>query len=312
MKDKLTDLLGNEIVGEYEAEFERKAAKEDTNKNTKQKQEQEKAIEEKPTQSEKKKNKSLPTSLPKISINMGFKMFHNTKKQVKNVEDEIDRQVKEKEDPSPMKGKKIVRTLDGVYGLSKANEIAKELPKKKKLKEKALKNSEIVDESALKQAQREQMINFLGIKEKPRDFTVDEDTINNAEFTLVAPTGVDPDEIETFMDKIKQGITEYKKANEDAKKRFNILLDEAVRLYKIVQEYQSQNEITSFVVKQKQQEEELREQIALKDLEIRQLKAKLKEKKPIKDIGELHQDSTRKLPDFEPQSKGVLPDYNEI
>lgn len=311
MKDKLTDLLGNEIVGEYEAEFERKAAKEEANKKVKQK--QEKAIEdEKPIQPEKKKNKPLPASLPKISINMGFKMFHNTKKQVKNMEDEIDRQVKEKEDPNPMKGKKIVRTLDGVYGLSKANEIAKDLPKKKKLKDKALKNSEIVDESALKQAQREQMINFLGIKERPRDFTVDEDTIDNAEFTLVAPTGVDPDEIETFMDKIKQGITEYKKANEDAKKRFNILLDEAVRLYKIVQEYQSQNEITSFVVKQKQQEEELREQIALKDLEIRQLRAKLKERKPIKDIGELKQDSTKKLPDFEPQSKGGLPDYNEI
>lgn len=114
---------------------------------------------------------------------------------------------------------------------------------------------------------------------------ISEDDIDNVGFTLTAPTGIDPDEVETFCDSVQNDIKEYRRLLQLKQKHFIMLLDEIVSLEEKLIEQQQENELANFIIQSKTSEEQLKEELV--DLRLENQELKERNKTLEKDINQL-------------------------
>lgn len=140
--------------------------------------------------------------------------------------------------------------------------------------------------NVLKKEQNYPVLQLLGI---PLNLgwnnLISEDDIDNVGFTLTAPTGIDPDEVETFCDSVQNDIKEYRRLLQLKQKHFIMLLDEIVSLEEKLIEQQQENELANFIIQSKTSEEQLKEELV--DLRLENQELKERNKTLEKDINQL-------------------------
>lgn len=141
---------------------------------------------------------------------------------------------------------------------------------------------------------------------------ISEKDIDEVGFTLTAPTGIDPDEVETFCDSVQNDIREYRKLLELKQKHFIMLLDEIVSLEDKLIEQQQENELANFIIQSKTSEEQLKEELV--DLRLENGELREKNKSLEKDINQLKKSIAllnKETPAIELRPKNVpLPDLS--
>lgn len=140
--------------------------------------------------------------------------------------------------------------------------------------------------NVLKKEQNYPVLQLLGIPLNLEwNNLISEDDIDNVGFTLTAPTGIDPDEVETFCDSVQNDIKEYRRLLQLKQKHFIMLLDEIVSLEEKLIEQQQENELANFIIQSKTSEEQLKEELV--DLRLENQELKERNKTLEKDINQL-------------------------
>lgn len=106
------------------------------------------------------------------------------------------------------------------------------------------------------------------------DFVTPE-MIENVEFTLTAPTGINPDEVERFMDYIVGEVIKLREALQERQSSFECILEEHATIEQKLIDKQQESELTSLIVNTKSKEEKLREQLVNLQLENQDLRNQL-------------------------------------
>lgn len=120
------------------------------------------------------------------------------------------------------------------------------------------------------------VLELLGIS-KDVDFShlISVEDIENAEFSLTAPTGLDPREVEVFCNKLEHDIAQYRAIILNRQEDFVKLLDEVLKLENQLIEKQQESELASFIIDQKSTEEKLKEELLELRLENQELRYKV-------------------------------------
>lgn len=140
--------------------------------------------------------------------------------------------------------------------------------------------------NVLKKEQNYPVLQLLGIPLNLEwNNLISEDDIDNVGFTLTAPTGIDPDEVETFCDSVQNDIKEYRRLLQLKQKHFIMLLDEIGSLEEKLIEQQQENELANFIIQSKTSEEQLKEELV--DLRLENQELKERNKTLEKDINQL-------------------------
>lgn len=120
------------------------------------------------------------------------------------------------------------------------------------------------------------ILEILGIE---KDINIDgyitELDIENTEFTLTAPTGINPKEVEVFCNKLQRDVSIYRNLILSRQEDFMKLLEEALKLESKLVKRQNENELANFVITQKNNEEKLKELVVELRIENQELKNRL-------------------------------------
>lgn len=148
-------------------------------------------------------------------------------------------------------------------------------------------NSQTNDITYKKSRNNYPVLEVLGIEEDiDISGLITPDDIANTEFTLVAPTGINPKEVESFCDNLIIQLGKYRELIIKRQQDFKVLLDENANLVNKMAEQKQESDLASLLMTQKNSEDKLREQVINLQNENRELKEKLKsaqttqEKKP--------------------------------
>lgn len=130
---------------------------------------------------------------------------------------------------------------------------------------------------------------------------VTSEDIENTEFSLTAPTGIDPSEVERFCALLEHDISRYRAIIETRQQDFELLLKEVIKLEQELVDKQQESELANFIIDQKSSEERLKEELIELRLENQELKHKLSsfEEKQAKEKPRRPEFSRKKSPNQE-------------
>lgn len=101
--------------------------------------------------------------------------------------------------------------------------------------------------------------------------------VDEVEFNLSAPTGLNPDEIEIFCNNVSTAIYRYNAIIEERQKHFEILLNEVDRLSQKLIEKQAESELSQFISYEKTEDSRIKDEIIELRLQNEELQSRLKE-----------------------------------
>lgn len=149
------------------------------------------------------------------------------------------------------------------------------------------------------------------------DNLISDEDIDEVGFTLTAPTGLDPDEVEQFCDSVQNDIREYRRLLELKQKHFVMLLEENAALESKLIEQQQENELANFIIESKSSEEKLKEELVDLRLENSELKqtiaAMTRDIKNLKEIAAAKQSAMPEIaPPIELRNMNTLPELPNV
>lgn len=133
-------------------------------------------------------------------------------------------------------------------------------------------NLENVDEDAIIHTEGSEF-EFLGLEfiDIPAEIVTSSD-IDNVEFELIAPVGLDPNQVAPFLDKVELDIEQIYSLFEKNKENFNKLMKEYNSLENKYIAQRQELELTTIFNTSKSEEDKLKDQIFELKLEIQELK----------------------------------------
>jgi divIVA domain len=194
-------------------------------------------------------------------------------------------------------GEALASETLGEVDKRKKKKISKEPPKKptKKVKEqkkkkateevapkvikKTIKEEPLVEpeEQGFKYANKaEGLLKLIGVELEPQiGNLITPDDVENVEFSVTAPTGLNAEEVEQFCDSVQRDISVYLNIIESRQIDFLKLLEHCGELEKKLIEQREESQLASYIVQGSSDEDKLRDKIANLQIENMELKEKL-------------------------------------
>ena len=178
----------------------------------------------------------------------------------------------------------------GEVDKKKKKKISKEPPKKptKKVKEqKKKKATEGVAPKPIKKTIKEEqgftyankaegLLKLIGVELEPQiGNLITPNDVENVEFSVTAPTGLNAEEVEQFCDSVQRDISVYLNIIESRQIDFLKLLEHCGELEKKLVEQREESQLASYIVQGSSDEDKLRDKIANLQIENMELKEKL-------------------------------------
>lgn len=156
----------------------------------------------------------------------------------------------------------------------KATEEVAPKPIKKVVKEKPLVEPE---EQGFTYANKaEGLLKLIGVELEPQiGNLITPNDVENVEFSVTAPTGLNAEEVEQFCDSVQRDISVYLNIIESRQIDFLKLLEHCGELEKKLVEQREESQLASYIVQGSSDEDKLRDKIANLQIENMELKEKL-------------------------------------
>ena len=148
-----------------------------------------------------------------------------------------------------------------------------------KLIKKAIKEEPLVEpeEQGFTYANKaEGLLKLIGVELEPQiGNLITPDDVENVEFSVTAPTGLNAEEVEQFCDSVQRDISVYLNIIESRQIDFLKLLEHCGELEKKLVEQREESQLASYIVQGSSDEDKLRDKIANLQIENMELKEKL-------------------------------------
>lgn len=175
-----------------------------------------------------------------------------------------------------------------------SKESAKKEPIKKSKESKKKKSTEEVAPKPIKKAIKEEplvepeeqgftyankaegLLKLIGVELEPQiGNLITPNDVENVEFSVTAPTGLNAEEVEQFCDSVQRDISVYLNIIESRQIDFLKLLEHCGELEKKLVEQREESQLASYIVQGSSDEDKLRDKIANLQIENMELKEKL-------------------------------------
>lgn len=156
----------------------------------------------------------------------------------------------------------------------KATEEVTPKPIKKVIKEEPL---VVPEEQGFTYANKaEGLLKLIGVELEPQiGNLITPNDVENVEFSVTAPTGLNAEEVEQFCDSVQRDISVYLNIIESRQIDFLKLLEHCGELEKKLVEQREESQLASYIVQGSSDEDKLRDKIANLQIENMELKEKL-------------------------------------
>jgi divIVA domain len=148
-----------------------------------------------------------------------------------------------------------------------------------KLIKKAIKEEPLVEpeEQGFTYANKaEGLLKLIGVELEPQiGNLITPNDVENVEFSVTAPTGLNAEEVEQFCDSVQRDISVYLNIIESRQIDFLKLLEHCGELEKKLVEQREESQLASYIVQGSSDEDKLRDKIANLQIENMELKEKL-------------------------------------
>lgn len=122
----------------------------------------------------------------------------------------------------------------------------------------------------------EGLLKLIGVELEPQiGNLITPDDVENVEFSVTAPTGLNAEEVEQFCDSVQRDISVYLNIIESRQIDFLKLLEHCGELEKKLVEQREESQLASYIVQGSSDEDKLRDKIANLQIENMELKGKL-------------------------------------
>lgn len=122
----------------------------------------------------------------------------------------------------------------------------------------------------------EGLLKLIGVELEPQiGNLITPDDVENVEFSVTAPTGLNAEEVEQFCDSVQRDISAYLNIIESRQIDFLKLLEHCGELEKKLVEQREESQLASYIVQGSSDEDKLRDKIANLQIENMELKEKL-------------------------------------
>ncbi len=194
-------------------------------------------------------------------------------------------------------GEALASETLGEVDKKKKKKISKEPPKKPAKKPKETKKKKATEEVAPKLVKKtikeeplvepeeqgftyankaEGLLKLIGVELEPQiGNLITPDDVENVEFSVTAPTGLNAEEVEQFCDSVQRDISVYLNIIESRQIDFLKLLEHCGELEKKLVEQREESQLASYIVQGSSDEDKLRDKIANLQIENMELKEKL-------------------------------------
>lgn len=185
---------------------------------------------------------------------------------------EVDKKKKKKISKESAKKEPIKKPKESKK--KKATEEVAPKPIKKAIKEEPLVEPE---EQGFTYANKaEGLLKLIGVELEPQiGNLITPDDVENVEFSVTAPTGLNAEEVEQFCDSVQRDISVYLNIIESRQIDFLKLLEHCGELEKKLVEQREESQLASYIVQGSSDEDKLRDKIANLQIENMELKEKL-------------------------------------
>lgn len=185
---------------------------------------------------------------------------------------EVDKKKKKKISKESAKKEPIKKPKESKK--KKATEEVTPKPIKKVVKEEPLVKPE---EQGFTYANKaEGLLKLIGVKLEPQiGNLITPNDVENVEFSVTAPTGLNAEEVEQFCDSVQRDISVYLNIIESRQIDFLKLLEHCGELEKKLVEQREESQLASYIVQGSSDEDKLRDKIANLQIENMELKEKL-------------------------------------
>lgn len=185
---------------------------------------------------------------------------------------EVDKKKKKKISKESAKKEPIKKPKESKK--KKATEEVAPKPIKKVVKEEPLVKPE---EQGFTYANKaEGLLKLIGVELEPQiGNLITPNDVENVEFSVTAPTGLNAEEVEQFCDSVQRDISVYLNIIESRQIDFLKLLEHCGELEKKLVEQREESQLASYIVQGSSDEDKLRDKIANLQIENMELKEKL-------------------------------------
>lgn len=185
---------------------------------------------------------------------------------------EVDKKKKKKISKESAKKEPIKKPKESKK--KKATEEVAPKPIKKAIKEEPLVKPE---EQGFTYANKaEGLLKLIGVELEPQiGNLITPNDVENVEFSVTAPTGLNAEEVEQFCDSVQRDISVYLNIIESRQIDFLKLLEHCGELEKKLVEQREESQLASYIVQGSSDEDKLRDKIANLQIENMELKEKL-------------------------------------
>lgn len=122
----------------------------------------------------------------------------------------------------------------------------------------------------------EGLLKLIGVELEPQiGNLITPDDVENVEFSVTAPTGLNAEEVEQFCDSVQRDISVYLNIIESRQIDFLKLLEHCGELEKKLVEQREESQLASYIVQGSSDEDKLRDKIANLQIENMELREKL-------------------------------------
>ena len=122
----------------------------------------------------------------------------------------------------------------------------------------------------------ERLLKLIGVELEPQiGNLITPNDVENVEFSVTAPTGLNAEEVEQFCDSVQRDISVYLNIIESRQIDFLKLLEHCGELEKKLVEQREESQLASYIVQGSSDEDKLRDKIANLQIENMELKEKL-------------------------------------
>ena len=185
---------------------------------------------------------------------------------------EVDKKKKKKISKESAKKEPIKKPKE-----SKKKKVTEEVapkPIKRTIKEKPL---VVPEEQGFTYANKaEGLLKLIGVELEPQiGNLITPNDVENVEFSVTAPTGLNAEEVEQFCDSVQRDISVYLNIIESRQIDFLKLLEHCGELEKKLVEQREESQLASYIVQGSSDEDKLRDKIANLQIENMELKEKL-------------------------------------
>lgn len=185
---------------------------------------------------------------------------------------EVDKKKKKKISKEPAKKEPIKKPKE-----SKKKKATEEVAPK--VIKKAVKEEPLVEpeEQGFTYANKaEGLLKLIGVELEPQiGNLITPDDVENVEFSVTAPTGLNAEEVEQFCDSVQRDISVYLNIIESRQIDFLKLLEHCGELEKKLVEQREESQLASYIVQGSSDEDKLRDKIANLQIENMELREKL-------------------------------------